>query len=207
MDVGIRKWLSPMGNFVTYCLTAPPAIPIVAASGKKWGEMGLTRLSIHVSRCSKSDPGRQGPDGSSHPVSRRRVRTERGEARRDRRSGSVSPALPLARLGTDRAKAHEPAVAARAGAPAATPDGGPRHRADARRSRTPVAAAGIARVRATRAERNADRPGESLRIVGRRALERAPDAVAVERSGGDRPRGRARVADALAATAEELVVR
>src|SRR3954463_8324847 len=118
-----------MENILTYFLTAPVAIPIVAASGKKWGQMGSMSLSSHVSRCSKSNPGRQGPDGSTHPVPRARARKKPGKAGRHRRSGPVPAALPVARLGTDRAEAHEPAVTARAGASAAKTDGGSRHRA------------------------------------------------------------------------------
>src|SRR3954468_21579340 len=159
--------------------------------------MGLSSLSIHVSRCSKSNPGRQGPDGFPHPVSGARARTEPGEAGRHRGPGSMPPALPLARLGTDRAEADEPAVFARAGAPAATPHGGSRHRAGARRAWTTAAAARAARIRAARAERNADRSGQSLRTVGRGALERAPDPVARERGTDQRSARGAGLADAV----------
>src|SRR3982751_3021844 len=108
---------------MTYCLTRPPAIPIVAASGKKWGDMGSMSLSIHVSRCSKSDPGRQGPDGFTHPVPRARARKKPGKTGRHRGSGSMPPPLPLARLGTDRAEVDEPAVFARAGTKASAAHG------------------------------------------------------------------------------------
>src|SRR5689334_25029915 len=163
--------------------------------------MGLSSLSIHVSRCSKSDPGRQGPDGISHPVPDACARAQPGKAGGHRRSGSMPPPLSLARLGTDRAEVDEPAVSARAGASTATPHGGSCHRAGTGWAWTTAFAAGAARVRAARAERNADRSGQSLRVVGRGALERAPDPVARERGPVDRSARGAGLAHAVMARA------
>src|SRR5688572_15932451 len=142
--------------------------------------MGLAGLLIHVSRCNKSDPGRQGPDGFSHPVPRARARTKSGKAGCDRRPGSMPPPLPLARLGTDRAEVDGAAFITCASASTATPDGGSRHRTGPRRAWTTVAAVRVARVRAARATRDADRSRQSLRVVGRSALERAPHTLARE---------------------------
>src|SRR5687767_13610689 len=164
--------------------------------------MGLTSLSIHVSRCNKSDPGRQGPDGFANPVPGAPARAEPGKSGRDRGSGSMPAPLSLARLGTDRAEVDGPAFFTCAGPSTATPDGGSCHRTGTGRTWTTVAAVRVARIRAARATRDAGGSGQSLRVVGGGALERASQPLARERGREHRPAFRARLAHAVSARVE-----
>src|SRR6516225_961901 len=101
-------------------------------------------------------------------------------------------------MGADRAEAHEPAEPQCDRAPVAAAHGGTRDRSAPGRARQGALAARAARVRQARAIRNADWSGQSLRALGRDALERAARRLACERPGPHRSALRARVAVAVA---------